>query len=298
MEPVISGAAHTRAIRAPRELAESPNQSELKLKGLSVIETCTHTEGKQGSMFLEDHLILCVLRGSYAVRHGNRSYTVRRNEMVLLKKAIVIEYEKTGEPDDGHMLEYMMFFLKDELLNDFVKMAKIASAQPAEPEPVSILPMNRRLLAYVESLRPYFHDRDGIEDGLVRLKLLELLFDLAHADESAMKQLLQMKQQARSTIAAVVEENVMNPVSLNDLAYLSGRSLSSFKREFQTIYNLPPSQWIRGKRLDKARELLLFSSLSVTDVCYATGFENVAHFSRVFKERFGESPSSYRKQSS
>jgi transcriptional regulator GlxA family with amidase domain len=43
--------------------------------------------------------------------------------------------------------------------------------------------------------------------------------------------------------------------------------------------------------LDIAKEMLLHTSLSVTDVCFSTGFENVAHFSKVFKERFGVAPS-------
>jgi hypothetical protein len=52
----------------------------------------------------------------------------------------------------------------------------------------------------VESLRPYFDEPDGIEDGLVKLKLLELLFDITHVNENVMRQLLQMKQQVRSNI--------------------------------------------------------------------------------------------------
>ncbi len=81
----------------------------------------------------------------------------------------------------------------------------------------------------------------------------------------------------------------MNPVSLHDLAYLSGRSLSA-------LYNTSPIKWIRNRRLDKVKELLTNTSLSVTDVCYSTGFENVTHFSRVFKDRVGFTlPNSKRK---
>lgn len=87
----------------------------------------------------------------------------------------------------------------------------------------------------------------------------------------------------------------MNPVSLSDLAYLSGRSLSTFKREFQAIYNKPTFQWIRNRRLEKAKELLVSSGLSAIDVCFATGFENVAHFSKSFKKKYGVPPSDIKK---
>ncbi|WP_246358438.1 hypothetical protein [Paenibacillus phytorum] len=57
-----------RIIKAPQGLAASPfNQSVLKLKGLTVIESCTNTVGKQGTMFLEDYLLMFVLNGTYTV---------------------------------------------------------------------------------------------------------------------------------------------------------------------------------------------------------------------------------------
>jgi transcriptional regulator GlxA family with amidase domain len=147
----------------------------------------------------------------------------------------------------------------------------------------------------LDSLKPYFNESEKISDGLVRLKLLELLFDVSDANDQFLLQLLQLKSKARKDIAEVVEENITNPVSLSDLAYLSGRSLSTFKREFQTMYNTSPLQWIRNRRLDKAEELLTHSNLSVTDNSIKIGFENAAHFSKVFKGRFGLPPSAAKK---
>jgi len=286
-----------RIIRVPEELTMTPyNQVMLKMNGLSVIESCLHTEGRSGSMFLDDHLLLFVLRGVYTVKYGREEHTVRKNQMVLLKKSIVVEYRKYGEPEDNHQLDYMMFFLKDELLKEFIQMANVRLDQVIDAAPVSVKNVTERLLKYIESLTPYFAEPDKIDGGLIRLKLLELLFDLSSADTDVMQQLLQLRQPARQNISAVMEENIMNPVSLTDLAYLTGRSLSSFKRDFQAIYNLPPSQWIREKRLEKAKELLSSTSMTVTDICYTTGFENIAHFSRLFKEYFGYSPSAARQQ--
>jgi len=57
---------------------------------------------------------------------------------------------------------------------------------------------------------------------------------------------------------------------------------------------MPPSQWIRKKRLEKAQELLTSTTMTVTDICYTLGFENIAHFSRLFKSQFGYPPSEFR----
>src|SRR5258706_4461284 len=105
-----------KIIRVPQGLTVAPyNQIMLKMNGLSVIESWLVTDGRSGSMFLDDHVLLFVLHGVYRVKYGQEEHTVRKNQMVVLKKSIVVEYQKYGEPGDNHQLEYMMFFLKDEL---------------------------------------------------------------------------------------------------------------------------------------------------------------------------------------
>ncbi|OBZ08794.1 AraC family transcriptional regulator [Bacillus sp. FJAT-27264] len=285
-----------KLVKAPQELAATQEQIILKMNGLLVMKACLFTEKRRGSLFLEDHMLLFVQRGVYTINYGGKIYNVRKNEMILLKKAIVVQYLKTGDPEGDGMMEYRMFFLKDDLLREFAKMANVKPQKPAVSTAVSVKPVNERLLKYVDSLNPYFSEPENIDENLIKIKLLELLFDLAAADQDLMLQLLQLKQQVRSDIPKIVEDNILNPVSVNDLAYLSGRSLSSFKRDFQSIYSMPPHQWIRERRLDRAKDLLMNSSLSVTDICFMTGFENITHFSRTFKERYDLSPVSYRQQ--
>ncbi len=277
-----------RVVKAPKDLASI---TMLKLKGLSVIGACIYSGVKTGTMYLQDHVLLFVLEGTYIVRFGKKEYKVRKNEMVLLQKAIVIEYEKFGESDSEYALDYTMFFLKDELLNEFLNMSNIKYSYPSVFIPVTVHSATERLQSYIVSLKAYFKESKEVGDELVKLKLFELLFNIVDADEKLLYQFLQLKRKEPSSIVKVIEENLMNPVSLNDLAYLSGRSLSTFKREFQAIYNEPTFQWIRNRRLEKAKELLMNSGLSVTDVCFATGFENVAHFSKSFKKKYGVPPS-------
>ena len=84
--------------------------------------------------------------------------------------------------------------------------------------------------------------------------------------------LLQLRQPVKSDVRRIVEDNYTSPVTLEDLAYLSGRSLSSFKRDFQSIFGEPPASWIREHRLNKARQMLQSSNMSVADVAYSLGF--------------------------
>ncbi|REK77745.1 helix-turn-helix domain-containing protein [Paenibacillus paeoniae] len=285
------GSEIRKAVKMPQGLA---SVGMLEMKGLSVMGACGYSDIKTGRMYLQDHVLLVVIEGVYRVRYGEQKYEVRKNEMVLLHKGIVVDYEKYGEEDSKHILDYMMFFLKDELLHEFMKISSLSSSDFVSSATVAVHSVSERLLSYVASLKPYFKEPEGIKDELIKLKMLELLFDLLDADQGLLNQILQLRQQRPTSIVEVVEENLLNPVSLQDLAYLSGRSLSTFKREFRKIYNEPAIQWIRNRRLEKAKELLTHSAISITEICYATGFENVSHFSKVWKKKYGVSPSAMR----
>lgn len=287
-----------KIIKAPQEMERAPDkQGSLKQNGLSVIQFCLHTQGTTGSFFLKDHMLLFVISGVYTVRFKDQEYTVRSDEMVFLHKSIRIDYIKSGEPGSEFMLDYMMFFLNESMLEEFVQFSGFKQTSCVNQiTPVSIIPVNELTRFYIASLKPYFENPDKVQDGLVRLKFMELLFHLAQANEQFLHQLLQPNHNQNSTFGKIMEENITNPISISDLAYLSGRSLSTFKRDFQTLYHTSPLKWIRNQRLDKAKKLLAETSLSVTDVCFSTGFENVAHFSKVFKLQFGLPPSEFRQQ--
>ena len=154
-----------------------------------------------------------------------------------------------------------------------------------------VSPMSERLVAYCWSLSPYFNDPSQVNPGLLRLKVMELLYKVMDCSKNIFRQMLQLRQPVKVDVHRVVEDNYTSPISLEELAYLSGRSLSSFKRDFQSIYGEPPAKWIREKRLSRAQQMLQSTQLSVADVAYSLGFENPTHFSRIFKQQFGYSPS-------
>ncbi|WP_454191307.1 helix-turn-helix domain-containing protein [Paenibacillus sp. Marseille-Q7038] len=287
-----------KTIKAPQEMEKAPDKKgSLHQNGFTVITFCLHTQGKKGAFFLKDHLLLFVKSGIYTVRFNEREYTVRSNEMIFIHKSTLIEYEKSGELGSNYTLDYMMFFLNDKLLEEFVQFADLKLITPVNDFiPVSIIPVNELTQSYFESLQPYLEKSGNVSDGLVKVKMMELLFHLADSNERFLYQLLHSKNNENHNIGRMMEENFTNPVSLHDLAYMSGRSLSTFKREFQATYHTSPLKWIRNRRLDEAKKLLLETTFSVTDICYTIGFENIAHFSKVFKLQFGLSPSEYRKR--
>ena len=266
--------------------------SSLRLDGGSIIDQCIVTAGECGTFFLEQHLLYVVLGGSVKLTCGRQSWTVGKNQMILLRKAHSIYYEKKGSPETG-LFESLLFSINDELLKDFLTTQQVNVPLMTEELGAQVSPMSAHLVAYCWSLASYFNDPSQVNPGLLRLKVMELLFNVMDCSKNIFRQMLQLRQPVKVDVHRVVEENYTSPITLEELAYLSGRSLSSFKRDFQSIYGETPAKWIREKRLSKARQMLQSSRMSVADVAYSLGFENPTHFSRIFKERFGSSPISF-----
>jgi AraC family transcriptional regulator, exoenzyme S synthesis regulatory protein ExsA len=266
----------------------------LKFNGEVAIQSCTGNA--VNSLLVKDNMLLFVMEGTFQIRYGTSKYAIEKNHMVFLKKDILVECSEGLQSGCPGNSKFIIIYFKYDLLKEFVKLSQVTVVPSQCPSPVTVDAIDVRLLKFIESLESYFPESENIEEYLIKIKLLELLFNLAQIDNDILPQLMDLRPHFRADITTTVEENVMSPMSLSQLAVLSGRSLSSFRRDFFAIYNMPPSTWLRKRRLEKARELLLNTTMTVTDVCYTLGFESLAHFSRLFKAHFGNSPSKSRNQ--
>ena len=89
-------------------------------------------------------------------------------------------------------------------------------------------------------------------------------------------------------------DNFQYNLNLEDFAKLCGRSLSVFKRDFNSHFNTTPFKWVKTKRLEYAKKLLMESDLNVNQICYESGFINNSHFIKSFKEKFKLPPHQFK----
>lgn len=81
-----------------------------------------------------------------------------------------------------------------------------------------------------------------------------------------------------------------------EMAARTGMSYSYMKRVFIERLGMPPSKYLRERRIQYAKSLLLYPEYSVTQVAYSVGYDNLCYFSRVFKQTTGISPIEYRRR--
>lgn len=84
----------------------------------------------------------------------------------------------------------------------------------------------------------------------------------------------------------------MYDLSMEELANHTGRSLSTFKRDFKKVTNTTPQKWLIDKRLTVAQRMLSEGKQKIQDVVMAVGFSSISFFSRSYKAKFGYSPAS------
>jgi AraC family transcriptional regulator, glycine betaine-responsive activator len=94
--------------------------------------------------------------------------------------------------------------------------------------------------------------------------------------------------------AALMEANIEEPLSLDELAASVGVSRRQIERLFRRHLNLVPTRYYLELRLRRARELLLQTPMSVMDITIACGFQSPPHFSKCYRGLFGYPPSAER----
>jgi AraC-like DNA-binding protein len=91
-------------------------------------------------------------------------------------------------------------------------------------------------------------------------------------------------------LEAFMNRNFRFNVAIQRFAYLTGRSLTSFKRDFEKTFQETPSRWLIQKRLQEAYFLMDKKGKKASDVYLEVGFEDLSHFSFAFKKKFGLAP--------
>ena len=99
-----------------------------------------------------------------------------------------------------------------------------------------------------------------------------------------------------SPILSYIEEHYREDLSVSDLAAQMKFNTVYFSNAFKAAFHISPKQYILNKRLNKSRQLLLETDLSIKEIAYAVGFENENYFSELFSARTGTSAIRFRQR--
>jgi len=131
---------------------------------------------------------------------------------------------------------------------------------------------------------------------IVKFAAHQILLQILAGDKSRsfVAFLKYVSEERKLDLAYFMETNFNRQLSLKDMARLTGRSVSAFKKEFTHRFNTTPVKWQINRRLEYADYQLKNSCDPVSTIAYTSGFENISHFSKIYKEKFGASPKNTR----
>lgn len=144
------------------------------------------------------------------------------------------------------------------------------------------------------SLSCYIMHKDMPDETIVTSKQNECLHILRTRHKDIFHAMFSKSSDSRIDLVKFINENYMYNAPLKRFAELSGRSLSTFRRECISLSGMPPTKWILQKRLETAYQKLTCENARPSDIYWELGFETLAHFSRKFKEKYGIPPSRIR----
>ena len=135
------------------------------------------------------------------------------------------------------------------------------------------------------------------------ISLLKIMHDLAQSKEYSLLnseriaiEIEPQDNRRMNQIFAFVRENFQQSIPLSDIADQVSMTVPAFCRYFKKISGKTFTQFVNEYRLVHAVKLLSEQPLSITEICYQSGFNNFSHFNKQFREFTGKTPSSYRNE--
>ena len=246
--------------------------------------------------FIDEHKLCFIVSGSLDIFHESKNYTFNTGDVVLFKRnqlvRAVLRPGDNGEPFSSFKIVFAQeLLLKFKAENaQWSNQTKVSEKNfPSEQVPLST--NNELIVSFFRSLRPYLNADNTIPQALSDNKTSEILLIMEMLWPGVGHSLFNFETPGKIDLEQFMQKNFANNVPLTKLAYLTGRSLTSFKRDFLKIFGAPPHKWIMQRRLMEAIHLIKNEKQSPSEIYVRIGFESLAHFSTAFKRFFGYNPS-------
>ncbi|QSB29255.1 AraC family transcriptional regulator [Flavobacterium sp. CLA17] len=242
----------------------------------------------KSDLMFADHMLIWFISGETKIIQADATFYFKTGDIFLIPRnllATIINYPKNGEPH-----KTVVMHLSAERLKRFYEKIDIDRRHTAEQK---IYSFNGHPLleSCLKSVVPYFDMEGEFPENIASLKIIEAISILREIDRSVDSVLANFEEPGKVDLVSFMERNFMFNMPMEKLGYLTGRSLSTFNRDFKKYFNITPQKWLTEKRLQLAYYQLSEKKKKPTEVYLEVGFEDLSHFSFAFKKKYGLSPS-------
>ncbi|TSD66737.1 helix-turn-helix transcriptional regulator [Inquilinus sp. KBS0705] len=251
--------------------------------------SCYYTSSRGGEQFIPEHVFSYQISGTLTVNDGEHTYYSKEGDFRLSRRNHLMKFNKQP-PADGAFQSVSIYLDQQMLRNLSIEYGYKAEKQYDNRAIIDIAP--RPLYkSFMESLIPYYQSGQSMSSELQALKQREAILLLIQSNPELKHILFDFSEPGKIDLEGFMERNFHFNVQLKRFAYLTGRSLATFKRDFEKLFNTTPSRWLLHRRLQEAYYLIKEKGKAPSDVYLDLGFEDLSHFSFVFKKAYGVPPS-------
>jgi AraC-like DNA-binding protein len=258
-------------------------------KRLPIQFSCYFSRSRVGEQFVSEHALGYVVSGSLEVTDGIHSAVFRKGDLYFCRRNQLSKYTKL--PAEGGEFRSVSIFLEQDVLRNFSMEYGYKADGPSAGPAFQALPSPSVLGHYMESLRAYEQVFAQEPGELLDIKRKEALLLLLQVKPELKNILFDFSEPGKIDLEGFMNRNYHFNVDLKRFAYLTGRSLSTFKRDFEKLFHITPSRWLLQKRLQEAHYLIKEQKKIASDIYLDLGFEDLSHFSFAFKKQYGVTPS-------
>jgi AraC-like DNA-binding protein len=238
-------------------------------------------------MSINQHAFVSVISGEMKIIQADHTYVFRAGDTFLIPRnqlARVTKYPADGQPYRAVSVYFTLAFLRKYYAS------QKAGHNNLDIPKIKLFDRHPLLDSLFNSLLPYFSLSDELPAAIAAGKVQEAITILRTIDPDIDHILGHFEEPGKIDLEDFMEKNYMFNMTAEKFGYLTGRSLTTFKKDFKKIFSTTPQKWLTRKRLELAHYQIFEGKQKPSAVYFEAGFENLSHFSFAFKKQFGYNP--------
>lgn len=234
---------------------------------------------------LKDYLLINVAEGRGCMEVNDITYPLHQGETYLVNRQKRVQF-KTEET-----LQLFFIRISEKAVEEYLFRNKSYAPKKSHPNSVVMMPQHLLINAFFSGVESGVDNDYRASMPLVFLKMQECIGILTCVLPELYDWFYQMNRIQKIDLHEFMEAHFKENLPLEQFAIASGRSLSTFRREFIKEFGMTPQRWLLKRRLQEAHHLITQFHKSPSAFLYDLGFESFPHFSRNFKSIYGIQPS-------
>ncbi|MBX3241203.1 MAG: helix-turn-helix transcriptional regulator [Chitinophagaceae bacterium] len=237
--------------------------------------------------FIPEHFFIYLSSGKIDGYDGDKHFSLHPGHACIARKNHLARYTKTKQDDT---FEKTVVVFDESFLKKYQARHKITRQNPVASRAFLPVAGGKQLDEYIRSLQYFQGGGINVINKEADHKREELLLLLLRSHPGYINIFFDFGKPGRLDLQAFMNKHYKFNVSIERFAFLTGRSLSAFKRDFNEIFQQTPSRWLIQRRLQEAYFLITKKKFRPKEFYLDVGFEDLSHFSFAFKKQFGLSP--------